>query len=568
MLNRFERQLWLQFWRVARSYWFSQDKWRARSLLALLLILSLASSGFLVVESLQKGEIVSSLAAKDPQRFAQSIWLFLGFILLGIPLLSFNNYIQSKLSLYWRQWLTNYFLNQYLDQQIFYQISSQAKIDNPDQRIAEDIKIFTERTVFFLVVCLDSTLQLIGFITILWIISKSLMFCLIVYAFLGTGVTFLIFGKILTRLNFQQFKLEGNFRFGLIRVQENAEAIAFYQGQAQEKNQVKGRLTEVLKNFKSLIRWQFRLNIFQNGYQYINFILPFVVLAPRIFSGELEIGAVTQSQAAFERVGFAIGLVINQFEKLSLIAAGIERLGTFIQGMEQQKQLLKTSSIDLRENIILVIRNLSLQTPDTSRILVKNLSLTIPLGQSLLIIGPSGVGKSSLLRAIAGLWNSGTGVIERPQRDQMLFLPQKPYMILGSLRQQLLYPKNFLDISDRQLFELLEQVNLYHLITRYHNLDIVEDWAKVLSLGEQQRLAFARLLITKPKYAILDEATSALDINNEALLYQKLPENSITFVSVGHRSTLIKYHQQVLELSEDYTWYLSQNKDESILENC
>lgn len=556
MLNRSERQ-WLQFWKVARFYWYGEEKWRARGLLLLLLILSFASSSFLVVESLQRGEIISSLAAKDSERFLQAIWLFLGLILIGFPLLSFNTYIQGKLSLYWRRWLTHYFLNQYLERQTFYQISSQAEIDNPDQRIAEDIKIFTQQSLYFLGIFLDAILQLIGFVAVLWIISKPLMLFLIVYALVGTVVTFVIFGKVLTRINFEQFKREGNFRFGLIRVRENAEAIAFYQGQTQETNQVQQKFRDVFGNFQKLIRWQFNLNVFQNGYQYINFILPFIVLAPRIFSGELEVGAVTQSQAAFERIGFALGLVINQFDKLSLIAAGVRRLGTLTQAMEKQTYLSSTSTIDLRENSDLALRHLTLLTPDAQTTLVKELSITIPSERSLLIVGASGVGKSSLLRAIAGLWHSGSGVIERPKREQMLFLPQKPYMILGSLRQQLMYPNNKPEIDDQQLLQLLEQVNLAHLMIRYNTLNRVEDWSNVLSLGEQQRLAFARLLVTRPKYAILDEATSALDINNEARLYQQLQGTSLTFVSVGHRPTLIKYHQQVLELAEDHSWCLS-----------
>jgi putative ATP-binding cassette transporter len=556
MLNRSEHQ-WLQFWKVARFYWFGEEKWRARGLLFLLLILSLGSSSFLVIESLQRGEIISSLAAKDPERFLQAIWLFLGLILIGFPLLSFSTYIQGKLSLYWRSWLTHYFLNQYLEQQTFYQISLQTEIDNPDQRIAEDIKIFTQQSLYFLGIFLDAILQLIGFAVVLWIISKPLMLFLLIYALVGTVVTFVIFGKVLTRINFEQFKREANFRFGLIRVRENAEAIAFYQGQIQEQAQVQQKFLDVFKNFQKLIRWQFNLNVFQNGYQYINFILPFIVLAPRIFSGELEVGAVTQSQAAFERIGFALGLVINQFDKLSLIAAGVRRLVTLTQAMEKQTYVSNTSTIDRKENADLALRHLTLLTPDAQNILVKELSITIPSGQSLLIVGASGVGKSSLLRAIAGLWHSGSGIIERPKREQMLFLPQKPYMILGSLRQQLMYPNSKSEIDDRQLLQLLEQVNLAHLMIRYNTLDRVEDWSNVLSLGEQQRLAFARLLVTRPKYAILDEATSALDINNEARLYQQLQGTSLTFVSVGHRPTLIKYHQQVLELAEDHSWSLS-----------
>lgn len=559
MISRSDRQLWHRFWEVAKFYWFSQEKWGARVLLLLIFLLSLASSSFLVIDSLQRGEIVSSLAAKDTDRFLKAIWFFLGLIIIGIPILSFNAYIQGRLSLYWRRWLTHYFLNQYLDEQAFYQISSQTEIDNPDQRIAEDIKTFTQQSLYFFGVFLDAVFQMIGFIAVLWTISKPLMGFLIIYAFIGTVFTFVIFGKVLTRINFEQFKREADFRFGLIRLRENAEAIAFYRGQFQESNQVKERFIQVFSNFRRLIGWQFNLNVFQNGYLYFNFILPFIVLAPRIFSGDLEIGAVVQSQAAFERIGFSLGIVINQFDKLSQIAAGINRLGTLAQALKIQthSRLLGYSTIDTRENFDLALQHLTLQTPDYQTTLVKDLSVSIPEGGSLLIMGESGVGKSSLLRSIAGLWNSGSGVIIRPKREQMLFLPQRPYMVLGSLRYQLLYPNHQQDVDAQRLHQLLQQVNLAHLISRYGTLDNVEDWSRILSLGEQQRLAFARLLLAQPKYAILDEATSALDLDNEELLYQQLQESSITFVSVGHRSILLKYHQQVLVLTQEQSWCLS-----------
>jgi ABC-type uncharacterized transport system fused permease/ATPase subunit len=305
------------------------------------------------------------------------------------------------------------------------------------------------------------------------------------------------------------------------------------------------------------------LNIFQNSYQYINFILPFIVLAPRIFSGELEIGSVSQSQAAFERIGFALGLVIYQFDKLSLIAAGVKRLSTLNQLLEIHNQPPKMPRITYQENSSLAIHNLTLEIPKTEKTLVKNLSLDVAPNQSLLIMGTSGVGKSSLLRAIAGLWKTGTGVIQSPKRDTMLFLPQKPYMVLGSLRQQLWYPNYPLDREDQPLINLLEKVNLSHLVVRYDSLDQVEDWSTILSLGEQQRLAFARLLLTQPQYAILDEATSALDSKNEAILYQQLQKTPVTFVSVGHRSSLIQYHQQVLALLEDHHWTLSSTDTKS-----
>lgn len=556
-MNRFEFRLLRQFWKIAKPYWFSEEKWGAVGLFLLLLFLSLISTVLVLLLSIFLGEVTSSLTAKDFGRFTQAIVIFIGVIVIGVPLLSYKIYIQAKLSLYWRRWLTDNFLNRYLDEQSFYQISFNSNIDNPDQRIAEDIKTFTQQSLGFVVILFDSVLQLIGFTGLLWSISKLLMVFLILYALFGTVLTTVVFGRIFVGINFEQLKREANFRFGLVRIQENAEAIAFYQGQAQESKQLHQQFLEVFQNFEHLIRWQLNLNLFQNGYQYITFILPGLFLAPRILAGELEIGEFSKAGVAFRSILIALALIITQFDELSALGAGIGRLDTFAQSLKFPMAELPAgmTTINTVENSSLALRHLTLKTPDYKTILIKDVSLAVPPGEGLVIVGASGVGKSSLLRAIAGLWHSGSGVIFRPKLEQMLFLPQRPYMILGSLRDQLLYPSSVL-IDDEQLLELLKQVNLPNLATRFGGLNAVEDWSKVLSLGEQQRLAFARLLLTQPIYAFLDEATSALDGKNEELLYQHLKDSSITFVSVGHRPTLLKYHQQVLELSSDKTWRL------------
>ena len=556
------RQLWTKFWRVSKPYWFSQEKRGAIALLSLLILLSVSSSSFLVIEIIQRGELVSSLASRDSQRFFRTLILLFGVIVTTIPLISFKTYVQGKLSLYWRRWLTHRFLHRYFENINFYRLNFSEEIDNPDQRIAEDINNFTQQSLYLLTILSDSILQLILFSGVLWVTSPNLMFVLIIYAVGGTLITTLVFGRKLVAINFEQLRREANFRFGLIRVRDNAESIAFYRGQNQEFRQVKHRFIDAFKNFNNLIRWQFGLTIFQNGYQYINFVLPFIILAPRIFAGDLEIGAVTRSQAAFERIGFALGLIINQFEKLSAFAAGIDRLSVLSDFAPSHKSLgeQENNNILIKESSHLEVSNLTVKIPEINKTVVKDLSFTINPGESLLIMGDSGVGKSSLLRAIAGLWNFGAGNIHRPKSQDILFLPQHPYMILGSLRQQMLYPYLNKQISNQQLLEALNTVNLSKLSRELNDLNKIEDWSKLLSIGEQQRLAFARLLLTKPSYAILDEATSALDEINESQLYQQLQQTGITYISVGHNPQLLKYHQQVLEIDNKQNWNLYPSK--------
>jgi vitamin B12/bleomycin/antimicrobial peptide transport system ATP-binding/permease protein len=527
----------------------------AWGLLALLVALLLGETAFNVVFNQQSGEFTSALAAKDGARFWHSIHVFIGILLVAVPVFGGYYYVRDRLALHWRRWLTNRVLAGYFGHRAFYDLVSNSDIDNPDQRIAEDINAFTQKSLSFLLIAVSALLQLFAFSGVLWSISRVLVFFLIAYAALGTLVTFAVFGKTLMGLNFQQLRREADFRFSLIRVREHAESVAFYRGETQEARQVRRRFAEVFANFKRLIRWTMGLNLFQYAYGFVTILLPSVVIAPRVISGELEIGRVVQVSGAFAAMLGALTVFVDNFESLTRFLAGIERLDSFARSLEARSPE-RRPVISTVEDSRLAIDHLTLQTPNYQRTLVRDLTLEVNPGQSLLIVGESGGGKSSLLRAIAGLWHSGCGTIARPNLTEMLFLPQQAYLISGNLRTQLLYPGLGRPVSDEELFAALAAVNLGEVAWRLGGLDAELDFDKVLSLGEQQRLAFARILLTKPRYAILDEATSALDAENEGLLYRQLEASPTTLVSVSHRSSVLRYHRQVLELAGNETWRL------------
>ncbi|MCG8551674.1 MAG: ABC transporter ATP-binding protein/permease, partial [Desulfobacterales bacterium] len=461
--------------------------------------------------------------------------------------------------------ITNNFIDKYLKNRAYYSLTTDSDVDNPDQRIAEDLSSLTVTSLSFLLIILSALIDLFAFTGILWSISRLLTGILLAYAFFGTIITVLI-GKRLVGLNYKQLKKEADFRYGLIHIRDNAESIAFYQGETGEKIQIKKRFKKVLNNFNILIGWQRNLDFFTRGYGYLVIILPTMIVAPMYFAGKVEFGQISQASFAFGQVLGAFSIIIQHFDRISAFAAGINRVSTFKEklftasGSKTTKEGTNLPRIQRVTKDAIRTINLNLQTPDYKRTLIQNLSLNLDKGERILIMGHSGAGKSSLLRGIAGLWASGSGTIEHPPADKVMFLPQKPYMVLGSLREQLRYPSGA-DLDDDQIKAAMEAVNLTDLYQKMQGaaggnsfIDAENNWEEMLSQGEQQRLAFARLLITKPDFAILDEATSALDVDNEKALYSILSQLEITYISVGHRPTLKAYHDKILFIQGDGGW--------------
>ena len=551
--------LWSRYRGIAAPYWRSEEKWQARGFLLLLAVLLLVQTGFAVLINQETGEFTSALAAGESERFWSAIRWCLLWLCGAVPTYALYYLVRDRLGNHWRRWLTYRFLGRYFSHQKFYALNAHVAIDNPDQRIAEDINTFTQKSLFFGLILMGSLIQLTAFSKVLWSISHELVYFLVLYATLGTVATLWIFGKPLTVLNFRQLRREADLRFGLIRVRERAESIALYRGEAQELQEVKHRFVSVFDNFNQLIHRQFFLNLFQYAYSMLTLVLPSAIIATHVLSGEMEVGRAVQAAGAFTAVLAAISLVVDNFESLTRFAAGVDRLDAFYQTLQAPPHHAKvetpTETVEGADELRL--ENLTVQTPAPVRPLLRHLSLVVEPGEGLLVVGPSGIGKSALLRTIIGLWPAGGGRILRPADRHLLFLPQQPYMLLGgSLRAQLLYPELERSIPDAELLAVLEQVSLSELAARGGGLGADLDWDKTLSVGEQQRLAFARLLLTAPRFAFLDEATSALDAAHEARLYRALMATRTTPISVGHRASLLKYHAWVLEIQAEGRWQL------------
>ena len=542
-----------RFSRLGRAFLGTPGQRQARWLLGALLALCLAVGGLQVLISYAARDFMTALANRDTAAFYHNLWQYLGVFVLAVPVMVFYRYTGDRLSLAWRQWMTEHLVQRYFSHHVYYHLRSSETIDNPDQRISEDVKLFTTDVLGYLLVVVNSLVTLAGFIGVLWGISVQLMIGLLLYTGVGTLISAII-GRRLLGLYFQRYQTEADFRYGLVRVRDYAESIAFFRGERREHQDVLRRFGAVVRNTLETIGWSRNLRVFTHSYQYVALVVPALVVGPMYMRGEIEFGVVTQAEIAFAQVLAAVSVIVSYFESLSASAASVKRLSDLCEAFDdveaEDVQAAEARQIAVtKSRKRLKTKRLTVQTPDGRRTLARNLSFELKPGERLLIMGESGAGKSSLLRTIAGLWQTGSGVIVRPPLGRMMFLPQRPYMIQGSLRAQLLYPLSENDTQDDEIREVLEATNLAELLKHVDNdLTQVVDWANVLSLGEQQRVSFARLFLQKPLIAFLDEATSALDEPNERLLYERLSSLGLTYVSISHRNTLEEFHDLLLTL--------------------
>jgi putative ATP-binding cassette transporter len=553
-----------QAWDLAWPYWKSDEKWSAIGLLAAVIALNLITVWLNVRFNYWNNDFYNALQQYDWPEFWRQFAIFgalaLAFIVVGV----YSSYLRGILHIRWRRWLTERFLRNWLEDQAYYRMQlNQATTDNPDQRISDDLNRFASISLTLSLGLLSSFVTLVSFLSILWTLSGALtiplgggasidipgymVFAALIYAVAGTILTRWI-GYPLIRLNFDQQRYEADFRFSMVRLRENAENVAFYGGEAREFDTFQTRFVRVVANWWGIIKRRKKLTWFTYGYDQVAIVFPFLVAAPRYFDKVIQLGGLMQIASAFRQVQESLSFIISSYTEIAEYQSVVQRLAGFREKMNEiATEQQRPQAIEIvRDGTGVAVDALDLNLPD-GRSLRPDITLAATPGKSLLITGASGAGKSTLLRAIAGLWPFGRGRI-RVGDGRCLFLPQRPYLPLGTLADALVYPRSAAELPRDNLAEALRTVGLPELVDR---LEEEANWAQRLSIGEQQRLAFARVLLARPEIVFLDEATSALDEAAEVSLYRLLREApwKPTIVSVGHHGTLRRFHDAVVDFA-------------------
>ena len=557
----FDRRFFRRLLGLTKLYWTSAEARTGWMLLALSVALELGLVYGAVLLSQRERDIFDAMQNREVMAFSTSLGLFVAVMLALIFASTYRIYFRQMLEMRWRRWLTDYYLGRWMGSQAYYRMELHEKgTDNPDQRVAEDVRDFVASALGLSLSLLAAVATLGSFVVVLWTLSASwridlggepiripgfMVWIALLYAGLSTWLTHRV-GRRLVPINFDRQHFEATFRYSLVRFRENVEPVAFYRGEDGERRNALERFQRVVGNWRELIRAQRNLALFTNGFSQTNGVLPLLIAAPGFFQGQLTLGAVIQTRVAYVSVSAAMTWLVNAYGEIASWRASIERLLTFTDAIDRAYAEIEHDelNIDLEPTAdpVIRIRDLRVQVPK-GRTLIAGITRTIELGDRVLITGPSGSGKSTLFRAIAGLWPFGSGRIDVSEKGTRLFLPQKPYLPIGTLRSVLSYPAPAGTFSDARILEALGLVGLARIGGA---LDEEAHWEQRLSGGEQQCVAIARVFLHQPDWLFLDEATAALDEPLEERLYGLIEERlpHATLISVAHRPTVAQFHSR------------------------
>ena len=556
-----KKRFFATLWALTKPYWVSEKRAVGLTLLATVVGLALLGVWLEVQFNSWNREFYNTFESKDQAEFFRQLGTFTLLALVYIVNAVYRQYFQQMLLIEWRTWLTERYLADWLKDRAYYRLQLLDKgTDNPDQRIADDLNIFVDLTLSMALGLLSAVVTLVSFVGILWVISGALtvagfeipgymVWIALLYAVAGTWITHLI-GRPLIAIGFDQQRFEANFRFSLVRLRENAEGVALYRGEAGEYENFRGRFASVISVWWTKMLKQKQLGWFQSFYGQAAIIFPFVVASPRFFSGAMPLGGIFQIASAFGQVQGALSWFINAYGSFANWKATVDRLTGFTEALARAREEADRLDGDRVEGApaVLALEALELSLPQGKPLLART-TLTLKQGESVLVTGPSGAGKSTLFRAIAGIWPYWKGKISLPRGATLLFLPQRPYLPIGTLKYATCYPAVDVGVADSAVREALEAVGLAQLAA---DLGREENWAQLLSGGEQQRLAIARALLNKPDWLFMDEPTAALPNDAQAALYRLLKEKlpATTLVSIGHREELAQFHARRLAWEE------------------
>jgi uncharacterized ABC transporter ATP-binding protein HI_0036 len=549
-----------QFWMFAGGYLSPKRSIKPLLFFVLIVTLTLFSVRLSLVHSTWYNNMYTALQEFNQTVFWEQMILFCFIAGFSVAAALISYYLNQRFSINWIEWLNTELLEKWMDKRAYYKSQYMGNnLDNPDQRIQQDIQSYVKTTLSLSTGVIDAVTSMISYTILLWglagpmtllgiEIPRAMVYLVFAYVIFTTLIAFWL-GKPLIRLNFANEKLNANYRYSLIRVKEYAESIAFYAGEKVEKSRLYKQFRAVIDNMWDIVFRALKFSGFNLVVSQISVVFPLLIQVGRYFEKQIKLGDLMQTLQVFGKLHSNLSFFRNTYDSFAEYKATLDRLTGFHYSVEAAQKQSKTDITDHPTDVI--FQHLSVKSP-MGKILIKDLNLTLTQGNSLLIQGQSGVGKTTLLRTIAGLWSYAEGKIFCPQHNT-LFLSQRPYLPQGNLLTALYYPDTTENVDLAKITRVLEQVQLAHLQDR---LEQEQDWSRILSLGEQQRLAFARLLLHKPKVAFLDEASASLDEGMEYAMYRLVREElpNTTIISVGHRSTLVPLHQQQLELHTDGSW--------------
>ena len=547
------RLTWSRLGRAVSDFAKCEVGWRARGLFALLIALLFAFNALNVLNSYVGRDFMTAISNRDSARFTRQAIAYLGVFAASALVGAFYSFSEQRLGLLWREWLTRRLLGSYLDRRAYYRLSAAGLLTSPDERIAEDVRAFTATTLSFVLMLCNATVTVVAFSGVLWSISRTLFAIAILYAACGSALA-VLFGRPLVWLNYNQLDREADFRANLVHVQANAESIALLGREGRLGARLRRRFEDLTANMRRIIAVNLNLAFFTNGYNYLIQIIPVLVVAPLFIRGKVEFGVITQSTMAFSTLLGALSLVVTQFQSISSFAAVVSRLGSLADAMEQA-QSPAAASIDMIEDEARVAyERLTLLSSRSDHVLVRELSVSVPRGTRVLIVGPNDAAKVALFRATAGIWENGSGRIVRPGLDAVFFLPERPYLPPGTLRDVLVRTGREGVIGDEQIATLLHVLGLEPVLERTGGLDVERDWDDVLSLGEQQLLSVARVILAAPRFVFLERPRRALGSEEADRILGLLSERSITYLTLGDGSDGLDDYDAVLELAGDGGW--------------